>query len=103
MATVYSVEITQEAFWEIDTIEGQTFIPADCFEYGHAIEKTLARAGRNPGIDQNVSVTYHVNAWFCRLSASGYLDCTEWNGPFDSEEEARAYLEEAYGDDATPP
>jgi hypothetical protein len=33
-----------------------------------------------------------------RLSAPGYLDCTEW-AVFDTEDEARAYLEETYGDD----
>ena len=21
---------------------------------------------------------------YCRLSASGYLDCTDWHGPFDT-------------------
>lgn len=26
--------------------------------------------------------------WFSRLSASGYLDCTSWCGPFKTEEKA---------------
>jgi hypothetical protein len=33
-----------------------------------------------------------------RLSAPGYLDCTEW-AVFDTEEEAQAYLAETYGED----
>ena len=32
-----------------------------------------------------------------RLSAPGYLDCTEWT-VFDTEQEAVDYLEETYGD-----
>lgn len=32
-----------------------------------------------------------------RLSAPGYLDCTEWS-VFDTEEEAVKYLDEMYGD-----
>ncbi len=36
--------------------------------------------------------------WFCRLSAPGYMD-TGWSGPYDSEQEARAFLNEMYGDD----
>jgi len=32
-----------------------------------------------------------------RLSAPGCLDCTDW-AVFDTEEDARAYLEETYGD-----
>jgi hypothetical protein len=26
--------------------------------------------------------------WYGRLSAPGYLDCTEWSGPYKTEEEA---------------
>lgn len=33
-----------------------------------------------------------------RLSAPGYMDCTEWS-VFDTEEEARKYLDDTYGDD----
>lgn len=34
-----------------------------------------------------------------RLSAPGYLDCTEWT-VFDTEEEAREYLAETYPEDS---
>jgi len=34
--------------------------------------------------------------WFARLSAPGYMDCTEWAGPFATEEEARDYIVETY-------
>jgi hypothetical protein len=37
-----------------------------------------------------------VSGWFCRLSAPGYLDCTEWSGPFKTAKEAEDYLEEMY-------
>jgi len=40
-----------------------------------------------------------VRGWFARLSAPGYLDCTEWCGPFSSEQEASAYLKRMYEDD----
>lgn len=38
-----------------------------------------------------------VEGWFGRLSASGYMDCTEWSGPYQSEEEALRSIEELYG------
>lgn len=44
---------------------------------------------------QSVSVREGYGA---RLSAPGYLDCTEWT-VFDTEKEAQAYLDETYGDD----
>jgi hypothetical protein len=34
-----------------------------------------------------------------RLSAPGYLDCTEWCGPYPTAEEAMAALREMYPDD----
>jgi len=40
-----------------------------------------------------------VRGWFARLSAPGYLDCTEWCGPFSSEKEASSYLKRMYEDD----
>ncbi len=36
--------------------------------------------------------------WYARLSASGYMDCTDWNGPFKTREEAEAFLVETYDD-----
>jgi len=35
-------------------------------------------------------------AWLSRLSAPGYLDSTEWEGPYDSEKEALEALAETY-------
>ena len=35
---------------------------------------------------------------FARLSAPGYLDCTDWDGPFDTEEQAVASLLNVYAD-----
>lgn len=34
--------------------------------------------------------------WYARLSAPGYLDCTDWSGPFKTEEEALQYVMELY-------
>lgn len=40
-----------------------------------------------------------VEGWFCRLSAPGYMDCTEWHGPYETEQEAMEALNGMYGDD----
>jgi hypothetical protein len=37
-----------------------------------------------------------VTGWFCRLSAPGYMDCTDWSGPFETEQEARDHIAETY-------
>lgn len=35
---------------------------------------------------------------YYRLSASGYLDCTDWHGPFETEEQAVADMISTYCD-----
>ena|ERR1700726_456542 len=40
----------------------------------------------------------NIKGYGARLSAPGYLDCTEWM-VFDTREEAEQYLDEAYADD----
>ncbi len=36
------------------------------------------------------------DGWWFRLSAPGYLDCTDWHGPFDAEHEAREFVQDYY-------
>jgi hypothetical protein len=38
--------------------------------------------------------------WYSRLSAAGYLDCTDWSGPFETSEAALQYVCELYDVDA---
>jgi hypothetical protein len=33
-----------------------------------------------------------LTGWFCRLSADGYMDCTDWQGPYETEAEAEEAL-----------
>ena len=40
-----------------------------------------------------------AHGYFARLSASGYLDCTKWGGPFETEAEAARYLIDTYGNE----
>jgi hypothetical protein len=35
-----------------------------------------------------------VRGWFVRLSAPGYMDATDWSGPFKTEAEARKHVED---------
>jgi hypothetical protein len=44
----------------------------------------------------------NIKGYGGRVSATGYLDCTEW-AVFDTEEETREYLREMYLDDEDEP
>jgi hypothetical protein len=42
-----------------------------------------------------ITATYK-GKWFAHLSADGYLDQTDWSGPFDTEDEARDHIRDFY-------
>ena len=42
--------------------------------------------------EQDIDSEEYEAGWYSRLSASGYLDCTEWSGPFQTEKEALDYI-----------
>ncbi len=60
-------------------------------------ESYLIPAGyEDPQPGDTVEIEGDADSVFCRLSAPGYMDCTGWDGPFASIEEARAYIRDLY-------
>jgi hypothetical protein len=53
--------------------------------------------------NDNIRGVERVEGWWCRLSANGFLDCTGWEGPFDTQEAAQeaidAVLDDQDGDE----
>lgn len=43
-------------------------------------------------------VDLEEGAIYARLSASGFLDCTEWSGPFETLEQAAQHLIDTYAE-----
>jgi len=83
-------QVTEKSDWyEIDGTEGTVWVPAD-------VVGSLEHAG-----DYYAGEIWTVEArkgYGARLSAPGYMDCTDWC-VFDTEAEAEKYLEETYPDD----
>lgn len=101
-------EITDSIKWiEIDSTAGTWFVPADdvlnaagiaaieADEDGDSEETLALVADYCEGKPQSARI---IEGFGARLSAPGYLDCTDWC-VFDDADEAKAYLEENYGDD----
>jgi hypothetical protein len=77
-------------WFEVDTTMGTCWVPTDV-----AHEDAL-----DDFVEGEIhEVTRRDQCWGARLSAPGYMDCTDWCGGFATEEEAEAYLVEMYGDD----
>jgi hypothetical protein len=65
----------------------QSWMQPQCFK-GQDIEEELMHSG----------LDVETDSFYGRLSADGYLDCTDWCGPFDSVEKTAEYLIETYGE-----
>lgn len=74
-------------FDEMKAAFADSFMKPQCF-IGGDIQMEIMEAGLD--LDDE--------GYYCRLSASGYLDCTDWSGPFETLEESAQYLIDTYAD-----
>ena len=85
--------VTQEDFYLFSGPEGDEALPADvasCYEI-------LDKARRTP--NWNFEVRFIPNKCWGRKSMPGYLDCTDWQGPYDTCEEAHKAVREQFDED----
>lgn len=106
--------IEHAAYFEVETENGTEIVPGDIvslpfnlnFAAGGrfyadacAVEtwKHFQRAFKPYVSGDEISEVAPRIGYICRLSASGYMDCTDWSA-FDTEEEAAQYLIDTYGE-----
>ena len=75
------LQAIQEEFVEYEVNDETFMIPAEYEDIIPGIGRVLER---------------YTGKWFSRASAPGYLDCTIWLGPFDTEAEAMAEIQEYF-------
>lgn len=51
---------------------------------------------RDYTLAKDLEIETITGKWWARLSAAGYLDATDWSGPFLTEAEARSEIERIY-------
>ena len=91
-------EIYHGDYFEVDTTCGTETVPVDVIGRTmnvHVDALLNYLEGRPLDSEELCEVK---TGWLARLSAPGYLDCTDWSA-HDTEEEARDYLVEMYGDE----
>jgi hypothetical protein len=100
-------EYVLEDFLTVENTRGEsTSIPADVALTKETLKRFRNRKEtRNPKILASVadyiegepaSVEFVRGRWWARLSASGYLDATDWIGPFKTLAEARAGVSDTF-------
>lgn len=102
-------EITDKQKWyEIDGPQGREFVPADLVgTEDEELNRFIEGEMKGPVPEALAQYCENTEAWTiertegygARMSAPGYLDCTDWS-VFDTPEKAEKHLDEMYGDDA---
>ena len=81
----------QGIFWEIESKYGEgTLVPGDLVGSDPSLEDFKDYIEGDPASFER------VEGWFARLSAPGYMDATEWSGPFDTEKDSREDIEKCW-------
>jgi hypothetical protein len=92
-------QYTQEPFWLVETTSGTEAVPASLV--GADPQGNL---NKWPGLKQfldgdlldDEEPELVKERFWARLSAPGFMDCTDWGGPFETLDEAKKYIEETY-------
>ena len=89
--------IIHGAYWEVSANNGEThYVPTDVTDDPSDLAQYVD--GEIDTDDDGKPIAERKIGYLARLSASGYMDCTEWTA-HDTEDEARHYLAETFGDD----
>jgi hypothetical protein len=90
-------QVYEDFYFEIDTTCGLEIVPSDVIgrTCGTDVSAFLDYIEGKP-LDSDATIECK-HGWLARLSASGYLDCTDWTA-HKTEREAKQYLLEMYGE-----
>lgn len=88
-------QIVQEHFYRIGTDSCEEFLVPEsiCSTMQTPDDPESFEEYCESGIPIDIESVF---GFFCRLSAPGYMDCTDWIGPFDTEAEAEEELAKDY-------
>jgi len=93
-------QVIESDYFEIETTDGTYIVPADVISDKPIaqvdIELFAAFISGEVLTDEPFVDVQH--GWIARLSAPGYLDCTDWSA-FKTKDEAEKWLDEFYGDE----
>jgi hypothetical protein len=95
-------EIVEMAYCAVETTYGTEYVPSDLIgPHDDIVEALQLFCEGTILVDEDTNEPVSIEwkeGFLARMSAPGYLDCTEWSA-HATEQDARDYLNEMYGDD----
>lgn len=109
MSSFMKPQITETDYYLADTSHGDEIIPADVINLPLAVGEiyTTSDDGDDPEWFHDVQIEFvagelysveRQHGFIARMSAPGYMDCTEWSA-HTTYDEAAEYLDETYGEE----
>lgn len=90
--------IEKTDYWEVETTQGTCIIPTDVHGWTAVTLDPNELADYCLGDIEDSEPLSRKEGWLARMSAPGYMDCTDW-AAFETEDEAVEYLLNGWGDD----
>lgn len=97
MSDFMQPEIYEDSYYSVETNAGTEIVPCSAVGLYDTVTRGLLSDYCDGKIQDPQSPIKPDHGWICRLSASGYMDCTAW-AAFPTEQECNDYLE-MYGDE----
>jgi len=91
-------QVYRGLYFKVNTSQGTEIVPSDTIGRTMAVDVSALLNYLQGTPDDPEEMCECHDGWLARLSAPGYLDCTDWTA-HATESEARAYLAEMYGDE----
>jgi hypothetical protein len=87
-------EIVCGVFWSVENNHGESsLVPSDLVPNKPTLKDF------EPYVEGKPTEFTRKDGIFARMSAPGYMDCTEWDGPFPTRHAAELHLAEFYGEE----
>lgn len=89
-------DISQGDYFEVETTNGTEIVPGDVIgRFCGTAAEAFANYVEGKIADPEECIECK-NGWLARMSAPGYMDCTDWTA-HESEQAAQEYLRDTYG------
>ena len=94
------MSVCYDTAWRVATLMGHRFTPCEVQKaLGLSELKFMAPDVCFHDDESELGEEYDGPGWYWRLPSDGFLDCTEWIGPFETEAHALADMLLECGDD----
>ena len=93
------LQVEQGTWFEVETNQGYELVPADLIHGYNAHKDEIPLCVFEDYCEGTPKSFKAIDGYCARYSAPGYMDCTDWVGPYPTQAEAETDCKNMYGND----